>query len=163
MFSELWLDNKPPPACQVLFFAFLKSSAIGHLRAANQDPNQEHQRAPQAHLQDGGRQGGIHEPVPDPGNNPQFHAHHTQGQRRGGVNIRYQERQCMEQAPGRRHAAAHRAARPRMPASGQNPIVGQGFGEAHADARAQAGGQSDQESRPAMVRGISGGKDRGQG
>ena len=82
----------------------------------------------------------------------QFDDDNRRGHARGDPEMRNQIRQRVADAAEHRHQAADHAAQIGMSAAGQAAVVGEGFGEAHADGRAHRGRQPDQERRPVFRR-----------
>ena len=74
------------------------------------------------------------------------------------VKCRNQERQRMADAAKRRHQAANQAAHPRMAAAGEAAIVGERFGESHADARAHRSRHAHQKRVPRFMGGEAAAK-----
>ena len=60
------------------------------------------------------------------------------------------------------HQAAYNAAQQGGAAAGQLAVIGQGLGEAHADARTERGREADQEGIVAVLRGERRGKHGGE-
>jgi len=87
-----------------------------------------------------------------PGNDREFDDHHQDGRRHGSSEIRKQERKRVTDTAERRHETANAAAHPGVATSCQASVVGQRFGESHADARADRGCKADSESIPGAMR-----------
>lgn len=132
------------------------------LGAADEDAGGEDQGASECDLDDGGGEGGVHETVADPGDDAQLDEDDDDGDPCGGVDVWDEVGERVAEAAEGCHRAADEAAGPGVAATGEAAVVGEGFGEAHADACADAGGHADLERLEAVVRGKCGGEERGE-
>src|SRR5436190_13839206 len=102
----------------------------------------------------------------DPGYDAKLHEDDADGDACRCFYVCDQIRERVADAAEHCHYSANKSARPGMAATSQSAIVGQSFGESHADACADAGGESDQKGLPTVVRGEGGGeqwRERGYG
>ena len=129
-------------------------------RAPDQDSGDEHQHAPDDHLESRGENWRIHVVLANPGDGREFHRDHRNGRQESDMEARDEEGQRVTDASERRHQAAHDASNPRVATSGERTIVGERFGESHADAGADRGGESDGECVVAAVSGEGRGENR---
>ena len=102
-------------------------------------------------LDDGIGELAAHEAIADESDSDEFTHHHRVSELQRDAEIRDQEGKGMEHAAEAGRDASDRAATQRATAAGDTSIVGQRFGETHADGRAKRRCKPDKESTQGLA------------
>ena len=140
----------------------LSIKSVKRSRTPDQNSGQEDQKPADHDLEEGRGERRVHEAVADPGDHAEFDDDDADGDRRGRAVFGDQVRQRVAEAAQGGHQAADEAAGQRAAAAGEHAVVGERFGEAHADPGAEARRQADEKCVVAVVRGEGRGEQRGE-
>ena len=123
------------------------------LRTADQYSGEEHQHSTHNNLERSGKEGGIHVAVTHEADGRQLSGHDGTSRASGDPEIRNKKRQSMSDPSGGGHQPAYESPHPRLATPGKGPIVRESLGETHGNPCPNRGGEADQKSVPALVRG----------
>src|SRR6266571_3542712 len=125
-----------PLTCFVCLPRLTSPMRVQALPAPYQHPGRENNGAAERHLYGRGKRRRFHVAVAHPGDDGQFHDNHGDRNRSSCGELLDEVGQRVPDASERGHQARDQPAQPRMSTAGQAPVIGEGFGEGHADARA---------------------------
>src|SRR5262249_16157065 len=133
------------------------------LGTSDQDADKEYEGAADQDLEGSGEQRGVHVTPANPRDDRKFNRDNYAGDAGSRPEMWNEIGQGMAETAEGGHAAAAKPTDHRRAAAGERAVVGERLGEGHGDAGADRSGDTDEESRPGVVRGEGGREERRQG
>ena len=113
--------------------------------AADEDACGKDERTAEKNLRDGGPKAQFEKVEAYVADCEEFHADNDIGERKRGAEVRYKERERVENAADERHDADNGTANKGVAASGVLAGIGESFGKCHGYAGANGGGRTHEE------------------